>query len=37
MKDSLLGKAAMLYVKFQIWVFVLIMVMVVINTLLEAA
>jgi hypothetical protein len=36
MKDSLLGKAAMLYVKFQIWVFVLIMVMVVINTWLEA-
>jgi hypothetical protein len=36
MKDSLLGKAALLWVKFQIWVFVLIMVMVVINTWLEA-
>jgi hypothetical protein len=36
MKDSLLGKAALLWVKFQIWVFVLIMVMVIINTWLEA-
>jgi hypothetical protein len=35
MKDSTLGKAAILYVKFQIWMFVFIMAMVVINTLLE--
>jgi hypothetical protein len=35
MKDSTLGKAAMLYVKFQIWMFVFIMAMVFINTLLE--
>jgi hypothetical protein len=32
-----LGAAAMLFVKFQIWVFVLIMAMVIINTILEAA
>jgi hypothetical protein len=37
MRDSTFGKAALLWVKFQIWVFVLIMAMVIINTILEAA
>jgi hypothetical protein len=36
MKDSLLGAALLLWVKFQIWVFVLTIAIVVINRLIEA-
>ena len=35
MKDSLLGKAAMLYVKFQIWMFGFIVFLAIISALIE--